>query len=52
MALKNLLKAVADAYDDCIAVAKDFTGQGVLICEILKKHKAKALKKSEVSNAR
>lgn len=35
--------AVEAAYDDCIAVAKDFTGQGVLIVELLKKHKAQAL---------
>jgi hypothetical protein len=42
--MKAIAQAVADAYDDCIAVAKDFTGQGVAVREILERHKAKALK--------
>jgi hypothetical protein len=46
--------AVATAYDDCIAVAKDFTGQGVLIGELLLEHKEKALSRlrKEASGAR
>ena len=41
--MKNLAKAVADAYDDCIEVAKDFTGQGVHIRAIITEHKKRAL---------
>jgi len=41
--MNEVLQAVAEAYDDCIGVAKDFTGQGALVCDLLVKHKQKAL---------
>ena len=41
--MKHLIQAVADAYDDCLAVAKDFTGQAVAVRELIEKHKEKAL---------
>ncbi len=39
--------AKEEAYNDCIEVAKDFTGQGVQVLELLKKHKEKALARAE-----
>lgn len=41
--MSAIYQATADAYDDCIEVARDFTGQGVLIMALLIKHKARAL---------
>jgi len=41
--MKSIHQAVSDAYDDCIAVAKDFSGQGVLIQQLLRDHKKLAL---------
>lgn len=45
--MKQIIKAVAEAYDDCIEVAKDFTGQGVHIRHIITEHKKRALKRLE-----